>query len=45
MVILHVKRTDNNQFLYETHTGMLIQDLVKELVDLNNLRLKIDRAA
>lgn len=45
MVILHVKRADTNQFLYETHTGILIADLVKELVELNNMRLKIDRAA
>lgn len=45
MVILHVKRNEGNQFLVETHTGMLIEDLIKELVDINNWRLKIDRAA
>lgn len=45
MVILHIKRGDNNQFLYETNTGIVIEDLVKELVDINNWRLKIDRAA
>jgi len=45
MVILHVKRSDANQFLYETFTGILIEDLVKELVQINNWRLKIDRAA
>ena len=44
MVILHIKRSDANQFLYETHTGILIEDLIKELVDMNNYRLKIDRA-
>lgn len=44
MVILHVKRSDTNQYLYETHTGVLFEDLIKELVDINNWRLKIDRA-
>ncbi len=45
MVILHIKRSDANQFLYETTTNILIEDLVKELVAINNWRLKIDRAA
>ncbi len=45
MVILHVKRSDANQFLYETTTNILIEDLVNELVAINNWRLKIDRAA
>lgn len=44
MVILHVKRSDTNQYLYETHTGILFEDLIKELVAINNWRLKIDRA-
>lgn len=45
MVILHIKRSDANQFLYETTTDILIEDLTKELVLINNWRLKIDRAA
>ena len=45
MVILHVKRNEGNQFLYETHTSIPIDELTKELVDINNFRLKIDRAA
>ena len=32
MVILHVKRTDLNQFLYETNTGIPVADLLEELV-------------
>jgi len=44
MVILHVKRSDTNQYLYETHTGIQFSDLIKDLVDINNWRLKIDRA-
>jgi hypothetical protein len=45
MVILHVKRSDTNQYLYETQTSILIEDLIKELVAINNWRLKIDRAS
>ena len=45
MVILHVKRNDANQFLYESNTGVVIEDLIRELIDINNWRLKIDRAA
>lgn len=44
MVILHVKRTEGNQFLYETTTEVLFQKLLEELVAINNMRLKIDRA-
>jgi len=32
MVILHVKRSDLNQFLYETNTGIPVADLLQELV-------------
>jgi len=45
MVLLHFKRTDHNQFLYETVTSISIDKLVVELVDINNMRLKIDRLA
>ena len=44
MVILHVKRSEGNQFLYETTTAIQFAELQKELVDINNMRLKIDRA-
>jgi len=45
MVILHVKRTDLNQFLYDTNTAIPIDELLKTLVQLNNLRLKVDMAS
>lgn len=45
MVVLHFKRTDLNQFLFQTTTDISIDDLVAELVAINNLRLKVDRAA
>merc|ERR1712227_572979 len=45
MVLLHFKRSDQNQFLYETTTAITIDKLVDELVQINNMRLKIDRLA
>ena len=57
MVILHVKRSDLNQFLYDTNTGVPIDELLKTLVQrkffllswpfslVNNLRLKVDMAS
>lgn len=44
MVILHVKRGDLNQFLYETNTGIHVADLLAELVRMNNMRSLLDRA-
>ena len=44
MVILHVKRSEGNQFLVETTTAKKIDELTAELVEINNWRLKIDRA-
>ena len=32
MVILHVKRSDLNQFLYETNTSVPVADLLDQLV-------------
>ena len=32
MVILHVKRSDLNQFLYESNTGIPVADLLEQLV-------------
>ena len=31
--------------MYNTHTGITIDDLLEEIVAINNLRLKVDRAA
>jgi len=45
MVLLHFKKSDQNQFLYETTTAITIDKLVDELVQINNMRLKIDRLA
>lgn len=45
MVVIHFKRSDNNQFLYETTADTKIDDLLVSLVEINNLRLKIDRAS
>uniref|UniRef100_A0A182W003 Uncharacterized protein n=1 Tax=Anopheles minimus TaxID=112268 RepID=A0A182W003_9DIPT len=43
MVLLHVKRGDASQFLYETSTGIGIQQLAYELVTIYNGRLKVSR--
>jgi hypothetical protein len=45
MVILHVKKGDDNQYLYETSTAILIEDLTRELVGMHNMRGKVDRAS
>ena len=45
MVVLHFKKSEGNQFLYETNTAIKVDDLIVELVDVNNLRLKCDRAS
>lgn len=33
MVVLHYKKTDLNQFLFETHTAIPVDDLVNELCE------------
>lgn len=43
MVLLHYKKTETNQFLYETKASSSIDDLIKELIDVNNKRIYIDR--
>uniref|UniRef100_A0A182MDV6 Uncharacterized protein n=1 Tax=Anopheles culicifacies TaxID=139723 RepID=A0A182MDV6_9DIPT len=43
MVLLHVKRGDESQFLYETSTGIGIEQLAYELVTIYNGRLKVSR--
>lgn len=45
MVLIHFKKSDNNQFLYESTVQIPVEDLVAELVDVNNTRLKVDRLA
>jgi cilia- and flagella-associated protein 298 len=45
MVILHVKKGDENQFLYETNTSIMFDELLRQLVAMHNLRSKIDRAS
>jgi len=44
MVILDVKRTEKkNEFLFETTVKIDVKDLLRELCDLHNLRLKVLR--
>lgn len=44
MVVLHVKgKTDDHQFLYETTVTIPVSQLIKELVEVHNLRLRIQR--
>jgi len=33
MVVLHYKKTDLNQFLFETHCGIKTEDLLNELCE------------
>ncbi|CAG9792562.1 unnamed protein product [Diatraea saccharalis] len=43
MVILLIKRGDENQFLYETDVNSEVDDVVREVVAIYNGRLKVDR--
>ena len=43
MVRLHVKRADESQFLYETTTQEPLSEVIKDLVQIYNGRLKIGR--
>jgi len=43
MVKLHVKRSDDNQFLFETTVEINVRDLIRQLVELHNNRLRIQR--
>ena len=57
MVVLHYKKSDLNQFLFETYCDVPIEDLLNELCAgksnlslpsmclVNNMRLKLDRAS
>ncbi|XP_041971381.1 cilia- and flagella-associated protein 298-A [Aricia agestis] len=43
MVVLHVKRGDESQFLHETSIDSLVDDVVKDIVGIYNGRLKVTR--
>lgn len=43
MVLLHIKRGENSQFLYETTVGADVGKLTQEIVAIYNGRLKIQR--
>lgn len=46
MVLLEVKRSDKkNEFMFETRVTVGVRDLIDELVELHNLRLKVQRLA
>lgn len=45
MVLLHIKRGSESQFLFETRTTKPITELVTEIVNIFNGRLKIQRIA
>ncbi|EDQ85604.1 uncharacterized protein MONBRDRAFT_34191 [Monosiga brevicollis MX1] len=43
MVVLHVKRGEDSQFLYQTTTAIEMDQLLQELAQVYNDRLRIDR--
>ncbi|XP_053670721.1 cilia- and flagella-associated protein 298-like isoform X2 [Anopheles nili] len=43
MVLLHVKRGDESQFLFDTSTGIGVEQLAYDLVSIYNGRLKVSR--
>ncbi|GMH35705.1 hypothetical protein BSKO_03573 [Bryopsis sp. KO-2023] len=43
MVLLHVKRSDDNQFLYKTTIEASVKKTVEEMVKIHNLRQRIHR--
>lgn len=43
MVLLHIKRGDESQFLYETNLDISVEILLLEIVSVYNGRLKISR--
>jgi hypothetical protein len=44
-VLLHVKRSDKEGFLYETPAASEVEVVVRDLVAVHNLRLKVNRLA
>lgn len=45
MVVLHFKKQEGNEFLYETNTSIPVAQLIEELCKMHNLRFKVDKAA
>ena len=43
MVLIHMKRSDEHQFLYESTTAAQVKDVTRELAEVHNLRLRIQR--
>jgi len=43
MVMLHMKRSDDQQFLYETTVEAKVNDVIKEMCEIHNLRLRVHR--
>ena len=43
MVVIHVKRSDEHQFLYETTVEADVTDCVRDLCEIQNARLRIQR--
>jgi hypothetical protein len=43
MVVLNVKKGDDAQFLYETTTAIAMDELLDQLAEIYNERLRIDR--
>lgn len=45
MVILHVKHSDTNQFLFDTRLDLPVETVITEMVELDNMRIKLDNLA
>jgi len=43
MVFIHYKKTDYDQFFYQTTTDVKVEQLIEELAEINNTRVKLDR--
>lgn len=43
MVLIHYKKTDYDQFFFETSSSRKVEELIEELVEVNNLRIVLDR--
>lgn len=45
MVVLHIKKGDQNQFLFETDKDIIVEDLVQNVCAIFNGRLKVSSLA
>lgn len=43
MVLIHYKKTEHNQFLYETPGATPNEEVIKGLVEINNMRVILDQ--